>query len=296
MKHVFPINKLKTIVDTRDWVAQSFMNVLSNLLKSGNKISETALRDHWLIKIRENLNIYPDGWYLPPPHGVGILFGTETNYQRMNYQSLRPKNSWPKESIFLDINKGVIYVFSSPVDKSTGMIGDWGMTIYFGKNPDIIEHLKLCLRLNYQVLEHAQIGMTFSELSNFSNKLFLKEGLYNQVTSITDTTGINIGHTIPWSYEDLLPEEIAIFKTNNWQQIIAMINSKRKFLNFQEKLQIQPGMAFTVEQRLTKLSNKNIPMSSFHTIAIVNPNGTKKLLTNFDEIFKVVGMDYMLKL
>ena len=294
MEHVSPIDKLKAIAETRAWAAQSFVSAFKSLLEINTPISETLLRDQWRDQLRKNHLIYPEGWYLPPLHGIGILFGTEVNYQRMNYQSLRPKNSWPKDSIFLDKNKGIIYVFSSPVDKLTGMIGDWGMTIYFGKNPDIIEHLKLCLRINYQILEHAQVGMTFSELTNFSNKLFLEQDLYNQVSSITDPTGVNIGHTVPWSYEDLAPEEIETFKTNDWQQILTMINSKRKFLDLQEKLQIQPGMAFTVEQRLTKPSNNNIPMSSFHTIAVINPDGTKKLLTNFDEVFKLVEMNYML--
>lgn len=286
--------KLEIVAKTRQITAQSFINTLKSLLKISIPISETLLRDQWHDQLIKNYSIYPKGWYLPPPHGIGVLFGTEINYQRMNYQSLRPEISWPKDNIFLDKNKGIIYVFFSPVDKSTGMIGDWGMTIYFGKNPDIIEHLKLCLQLNYKVLEHAQVGMTFSELTNFSNKLFLKQGLNNEVTSVTDHTGVNIGHTIPWSYEDLTSEEIVIFKTNDWQKIISLINSKRRFLNFQEKLKIKPGMAFTVEQRLTKTNNKNVPMSSFHTIAVFHSDGKKELLTNFDEVFKLVGMNYML--
>lgn len=293
MDHVFPIDKLKIVAKTRAWAAQSFANVLNDLLQSGNQISEVVLRDCWLKKMRENPNIYPEGWYLPPPHGIGVLFGTETNYQRTNYQSLRPKNNWPKDNIFLDKNKGIIYVFFSPVDKSTGMIGDWGLTIYFGKNPDIIKHLKLCLQLNYQVLEHAQVGMTFSELTNFSNKLFLSKGLNNDVASVTDAAGINIGHTVPWSYQDLTYEEMGIFKTGNWQKIINIISSKRKFLSLQEKLQIQSCMAFTIEQRLIKSNNNIIPMSSFHTIALFH-DGKKELLTNFEEVFKLVGMNYML--
>ena len=223
--------KLEAVAKTRQFVAQSFVNAFKSLLETNTLISEILLRDQWLNQLRRNHLIYPEGWYLPPPYGIGILFGTEINYQRMNYQSLRPENSWPKDSIFLDKNRGIIYVFFSPVDKLTNMIGDWGMTIYFGKNPDIIEHLKFCLQLNYQVLEHVQVGMTLSELANFSNKLFLKQGLYNQVTSVTDTTGVNIGHTVPWSYENMSPEEIMTFKTKDWQKIITMINRKRKFFN-----------------------------------------------------------------
>jgi hypothetical protein len=246
--------------------------------------------------MRENLAIYSDGWYLPPPHGIGVLFGTEDDYGRMNYQSLRPESSWPKNDIILDKQNGIIYVYASSVDRSTGMIGDWGMTIYFGKNPEIIEHLKLCLELNYQVLDHVRVGMSFANLTIYANDAFRKLGLSNEVTSIADkgSSGVNIGHTIPGSYEDWSSKEEQILKNGDWLQILSMISKKRKFLNTVEPLKIKPGMALTIEQRLTRPSNPTIPMSSFHTIALIHTDGKKELLTDFDKIFKFVPMEFML--
>lgn len=56
----------------------------------------------------------------------------------MNYKSLRPVEMHPRNDIMLNKQTGIIYVYASPVDKKTGMIGDWGMTIYFGRDPEII--------------------------------------------------------------------------------------------------------------------------------------------------------------
>ena len=287
--------KLTACQKARAIAAQAFYTSFTDLLKSESLISEVALRDKWLAEMRKNPDIFPDGWYLPPPHGIGVLFGTEENYQRMDYQSLRPKDLWPRGDISLDRDTGIIYVYASPVDRKTGMIGDFGMTIYFGQNLDIKDHLKRCLDLNWQVLDRSQVGMTFADLTTFANDLFIKFGLSNEVISITDksSSGVNIGHTIPASYEDWMTEELAVFQSNDWQQILKIISNKRKFLNTVEPLPIKNGMAFTIEQRLTKPNNPSIPMSSFHTIALIHQDGKKELLTNFEQIFRLVGMDYM---
>jgi len=295
-------HKLEACKATRAWAAKSFHTVLSSLLSTDLPISEVMVRDRWIDEMRNNPRIYPDGWYMPPPSGIGVLFGTEADYGRMNYDTLRrggedksvKDSNWPSKDIVLDRKTGIIYIYASPVDRATGMIADWGMTIYFGHNPDIIDHLKLCLRLNHQVLDHAQVGTTFASLTNYAYELFSKQGLSNNVTSATDRTGVNIGHTVPGSYEDWTSEDIEIFKTGDWKKIIDMISHKRRFLNMTEDLQIRRGMAVTIEQRLTKPSKKSIPMSSFHTIGIINTDGSKELLTNFNEMFDLVGMSYML--
>lgn len=288
-------NKLEACRSTRSWAVKSFHSSFSRLLSSGQTISEALLRDEWLTEMRNNTDIYPDGWYMPPPHGIGVLFGMDADYGRMNYQSLRPQESWPQKDHILNRETGIIYVYASPVDKATGMIGDWGMTIYFGKDPEIIKHLKQCLKLNHQVIDHAQVGMSFADLTTYATTMFLQQDLSNQITSVTDSVGTNIGHTVPASYEQWTPEELQIFASDDWQKILTMISKKRKFLNTQEPLLIKQGIAFTVEQRLTKPSVQKIPMSSFHTIAVVHQDGRKELLTDFDEIFKLTGMHYMLE-
>lgn len=297
MENLTVEEKLAGCISTRSFAAQSFCSTLGTLLQTENPISEAQLRDDWLAEMRKNTKLYPDGWYDPPPSGIGVLFGTEENYSRMNYKSLRPEEMHPKDNIFLDREKGVVYIYASTVDKDTGMIGDWGMTLYFGDNPEIKKHLQQCLALNRQVFDHTEVGITtFAELTQYAYDTFSDLGLSNEVTSITDPTGVNIGHTVPGSYEDWTRGEIDIFNSGDWEKILTLIKNKRKFLSTQEALQVKPGMAFTIEQRLTKPANPIIPMSSFHTIAVFYPNGNKELLTNFDEVFKLISMDYMLNI
>lgn len=90
-------------------------------------------------------------------------------------------------------------------------------------------------------------------------------------------------------------EEIKVFSTGKFKEIITLLNTKRKFLNAFEETVIEPGLAFTIEPRALPKERSNIPTIYFHTIAIFKQNGQKELLTNFDEIFRLVGMDYMIE-
>lgn len=52
-------------------------------------------------------------------------------------------------------------------------------------------------------------------------------------------------------------------------------------------------MGLTIEPRPRIGNAPNVPMVSFHTICLANENGEMELLENFEEIFKLAGMDYM---
>lgn len=286
--------RLGACKQTRQSVAHSLFVSLQQLFALDDPIFEVTLRDAWLEEIRKDPQIYPDGWYLPPPHGIGVLFGKEADYSRMNYKSLRPEEMWPSNETALDRQTGIIYVYASPVDRKTGMIGDFGITLYFGKNSEIQTHLRNCLMLNKAIVDHARVGMSFGEITQAAVQMFFAQGLTNEVRSVTDPMGVNIGHTVPASYEDWTIEELAVLRSEDWLSALKLISSKRRFLSTQEALIVKDGMAFTLEPRLTVYGNSAIPMSSFHTIVLFKPDGGKELLTNFDELFQLVGMQYML--
>src|SRR5436853_4201407 len=105
------MDKLEVCKSTRKIAADSLAKVLKKLLKSKKPISEVMLRDAWLFEMRKNKNIFPDGWYMPPPHGIMVLFADEKNVQRFNYKSARPNETWPRDDIFLDLKKGIIYCY-----------------------------------------------------------------------------------------------------------------------------------------------------------------------------------------
>jgi hypothetical protein len=282
-------------LETRLVASQSLLKALTQLLQSGEQISEVSLRDKWLEEMRKNTDIFSDGWYNPPPYGISVLFGTDDNFDRVSLSTLRPSESWPRNDVFLNRKNGLVSVYSSPVSKETGMIGDFGLTLYFGSNQQIKKHLKTCLSIDRKIFQYSQVGMKLSEIYDYTQKLFLSKGLKNNISSPTDPTKTNIGHTIPASYENWSNDEIELFKTNsNWKMFCDVISKRRKFINSTEELIIKPSMSITIEPRPQVINNSNIPMVWFHTMVFFSPGGSKEYITGFDELFKLVGMDYML--
>lgn len=289
-------DKLSICKSTRQIASNALFNCLKQLLSSEKPISEIDLRNKWIEEMRKSSSIFSDGWYIPPPHGIGVLFGDDKNIERINTSSLRIPGSWPRDDIFLNRKNGIVFIYTSPVDKQTGIIGDFGLTLYFGNNQDIKKHLQTCFSIDKQIFEHIQINMHFSEITNFTLKLFSKNGLINNIASPNDPTGTNVGHTIPISYENWSNDELTVLQngTNDWNKVCTLISKKRKFINVIEQLQIKPNMAFTIEPRPMVLNHPEIPQVWFHNIAMLKQDGSKELLTNFDEIFKIIGMDYMI--
>lgn len=281
-----PDRKLDLITSTRQLAANSLLVVLKKAMGASQPISEARFRDLWLGELRKNSQIFPDGWYMPPPFGIGVLFGTGGKEGRQNYQSLRPPEMWPQEDIFLGRENVINYFYASPVNKSTGTIGDFGLTVYLGKDEKVKKHLKLCLQINKEIFDYIKVGKTFADVYQFAETVFEKYGVTNEVTSTTDQTGKDIGHTVPIVDSGSLDKP--------WVELSQQISTKRQFINSIEKTTYQPGMAITLEPRLTIKNKENIPMASFHTIVLINKDSSKKLLTGFDEIFKVAGMEYML--
>lgn len=287
-------DNLEICKKTRKIAAESLCKTLNKVLKQNTPVSEVDFRNLWLKELRKHQEIFPDGWYTPPPHGIGVLFGTEENVERINYKSLRPQENWPKKNILLDQKKGLAYLFAGPVDKKIGIIGDFGVTIYFGKNKKIINHLITCYKLTKKIFDHSKTGMRFSDIAKYSFKLCKEKNLINTIESSTDPTGTNIGHTIPSTDTNCTNTDNKIFKNESWEKICKLISNKRIFLNETQQTILKKGMAITIEPRPRSLVDPIIPMVSFHTIGLFHENGEKELLTNFDEIFKLANMTYML--
>ncbi|MDO8583504.1 MAG: M24 family metallopeptidase [bacterium] len=290
------MNKLNICKTTREIAAKSLYSTLKNILSKNKPISELYLRDAWLSEMKKYKEIFPDGWYIPPPHGIGVLFGTEEDLSRINFTSLRPKEFWPRNDIFLNLNNGIALLYAGPVHRESGIIGDFEMTLYFGKNKNIINQLKTNLDIINKIFENAKIGTRLSEIASKADKLLKRNDLINTIYSISDPTNSNIGHTIPFSYEDMKDKEkkILLYAKDNWKRFYTMLSKKRKFINKIEQLEIKPGMAITIEPRSKIKNNPSSPLISFHAIALFYKNGDKELLTEFEKIFKLVGMDYML--
>jgi len=290
--------KLSVYKETRKFIARAFKTVLEKALLSTERISEVQFRDAWIEQIQKNKRLSKEGWYLPPPKGVCILFGNgkQAEANRINFKSIRPKEMWPQDDIFLERENGLILAYASNVDLQTGIIGDFGITLYFGSDEKIQQYLKMCYLINKEIFDRVRVGMRLKEVYAVADACVKEKGLQCEHKSITDTTAAsNMGHTIPASYEQWTQNELRLIQSSDWESAKNLISSKRKFTNPVEELAITPGFALTIEPRPFYLNNPLLPQAFFHSVCLVHEDSSKEVVTNYREIFLIAGMDYMLE-
>ncbi|MEK7581180.1 MAG: M24 family metallopeptidase [Patescibacteria group bacterium] len=288
-------NKLQVCKETKQIALDALANTLKVILKK-DKIAESEFRNLWLAQLRKSTKIFPNGWYMPPPNGIIVLFATDKDPKRVLYPNMRLEETWPRDDVYLDKTNGIIALYASPMDRKTGIIGDTEVMIYLSKNKEVMNTFKTCYRINREIFEFAQVGQQFSQVAKFANKLIAKNGLTNNVVSTSDPASVNLGHTIPVSYEDWTSQEKAIFKNgeSQWENVCQIIAKKRKFVNEVDDFQIKASMAFTIEPRLRPKDRPNLPSTWTHSIVLIKEDGSKELFFGYEEIFKICGMDWAL--
>ena len=273
---------IDAIIETRKTAEQIVIKSLTNI----NNASEFELRERILALIKTHNELYPTGWYAPPPSGISVLFDTAP-FKRLQFESLRNEESFPsEESIFEKESVGIIYL--SPVDLKTNMIGDIGFTIYHGNDERIKKHIDKCYHTTLAMAEHAKVGMKFKDLYSFAMDLFKQElKIIGWMTTTSDPNlGINLGHTVPGSFDNNLNFG------NSFEDILKTIKNNRIYINNVEDFEIPETCAFTVEARLADINNPDLPNIFFHFIVVFN-KGEKTILNNFENIFKIANMDYI---
>lgn len=288
-------DKLKACKDTRKIAVEALANTLRVLLKK-DVVSEVEFRDCWLKELRKNSEIFPDGWYTPPPNGVITMFATDKDPARILHPNMRLEETWPRDDIFLDKNNGLIALYASPVGRTSGIIGDTEVLIYLGKNDLIINTYKTCLAISRKIFEFVRVGRSFGEIAKFAADLADRNMLTNNIFSSNDPNGVNIGHTVPASYEQWTDEERIILENGdtNWAKVCEMISKKRVFVNESENIKVKAPMVFTIEPRFKVLGREDMPSIWTHSLIFLKEDGSKEFFTGYDEIFKICGMDYLL--
>ena len=276
---------------TRSHALRCLKRVLEQALHSTKPVVEAEFRDQLLHELRTSAKIYPDGWYEPPPQGVAVLFGTDAEGEncRVNFGSLREKKQWPREDVFLDRQKGIIYVYLSPIDKKTAIIGDFTVTLYVGHDPEIKKHLITCYKINKKIADSIRTGMSFSEISAISNKLLAEHGLKNEIVCKTSPSFGDLGHLVPGTGEGWSRQEKEVIESGQWEKVKETISKKRVFVRAGETYHVKPGVIFTIEPRPTAIGNSKLPMASFHSFFIVHEDGKTELFTGFEGLFGFAG-------
>lgn len=269
-------NRLDSIEETRETAAQ----IVAELLSGIDRISEADFSERLKRKIAEHPELYPDGWYDPPPSGIAALWATAP-FTRLQFSSLRDKPYWPSDTRFTEESVGMVYC--SPVKKETGLLGDFGCTLYRGSDERVRAHIRNSFEAIYAIAEQASIGMKFSELFSIAGKIFKERGVrIGWMRTDHDQLQVNLGHTVPGSYGEVSPAD------ESFSAARERIRTGRLYINTAETFQIPETCAFTVEARLTDESG-TLPNAFFHLIVLFQ-DGEKRILTNFDTIFRISGM------
>lgn len=215
------------------------------------EVTETMFRDRW----SENMSgsdVIADGWYSPPPKGIAVLTDG-----RVNFDSLRNSCNW-SDGTAIDWD-GVLYAYASPVDRRTGLIGDISVTLYFGKDQKIRDHVRRCHDATIELFERLGEAESAGDLFRMSQSVFEKHRLKSTVISRTDNMPINLGHTFPCLNEAPEGETLSEDEKNG-------ISRARKFLNSSAEWGFENGLQFTVEPQLVSLDDPDLPKITQHYV------------------------------
>lgn len=236
--------------EARQIAFQSFYSTIDEFY--GKKdISEKVFQNKWYENLRKNTNIIADGWYNPPPKGMAVLFG-----QRVSFNSLRKKENWVSENI-INWENDLLYAYCSPIDKLSGVIGDMSLTLYFGKDEKIKNHIRNCYEAVQAIFQKLENLQSSRKLFFYSQQVLAEHKLKNCIISQTDQTPLDLGHSFP-KLENLKNKESL---TDDEKQ---KISKARKFINQESDWQFEENMQFSIEPQLISIEDLSLPQISQH--------------------------------
>jgi len=243
----------------------------------GKPVTEVQFRDAWLAKLQQDPSLFAAGWYDPPPHGMAVLFARGDDPSRMSYESLRQEAAWPDQT--KADWRGFLFAYCSCISRTTGKLGDFDLTLYFGDDPQLKTHYRNCFNATAQLLHSISPADTSHALFMRAEEIFAQANLRLSTTSITAVTPAVLGHTfpvLPQSILDTAPTVLAAEHKN-------LIRTARHFIDRVSDWSLADGLQFTVEPQLRSALDPALPKISFHYLAQVK-DGQVQICRDIDEL------------
>ncbi|GIH20699.1 hypothetical protein [Rugosimonospora africana] len=280
--------RLDAIMLTRGAAARAAENAL---VERGLGMSEAAVCERWLAELGKNSAIEPCGWYAPPPHGMSVLVGDPPDFRRTTFASLREVSHWPRSEALVD-EESLLFLYCSPVHRSSGMIGDFQMSLYGGSSSAVRRHIAATLDVTVKTVEYAAVGMEFAELYDYADRQMRCQSVRNDTNSTTDVSGQqNIGHTVPWFESGAPTDLLQALAERDHGKIAAGLSPARTFITGRQRARIGRDSSFTVEPQVTSESGI---LATFHFI-VTFCRGDKVVLAGFSNLFATFGMTEFLE-
>ena len=243
----------------REQAFRALQQVLQNTVGQED-IREVDLHQQWFTAMDQCEDLFADGWYSPPPKGIAVLFG-----ERLHFDSLRNEAFWSGERI-MDWARDSFYAYASPVGRKNGMLGDLSVTLYFGEDQAIRDHIYRCHEATLEVFHALTQVQTPAQLLARAQEIFSDFGLASNVISRTDAAPTNLGHTFPFT--DVSEESEALS-----DEAKKTISQARRFLNEQAQWSFEPGLQFTIEPQLIDPRHPELPKVTQHYVVQATQEG-----------------------
>jgi hypothetical protein len=236
---------------------QTLSHVLNDVIGK-KRVSEITLREAWLEALRDHPSVSMNGWYDPPPGGVGILFGTEADGE-FRAESLRPQSRWPTKR-FMDWRHGYVYAYCSPVDIGTGLAGDFGVTLYFGNDGRIVRHFQRCMEATGEIVSSIKRDSRSGAVCRQAQEILAGYHLEMYIRSQTNFSEVDLGHSLPKVPVGMIKDREL---TSNGIEY-ARVN--RRFLSAGSDWELADGEQVTIEPSAISSKDRSLPQVSPHIV------------------------------
>jgi hypothetical protein len=231
-------------------------------------VTEVGFRDAWHARLRAIDALTTNGWYEPPPLGMAVLFAGEDDPSRISFESLRlPRYAPGPETI--EWSRGLMYAYCSPLHRTSGLAGDFGVTLYFGDRSDVRAHFRRAFAVTRDLLAEIGPRMRSGQLLERSQALFEEAGLTNTIASVTDSVPLDLGHSLPKLDRSALDGRRELDGTT-----IAALRNGRRFVSESADWALSREDQVTIEPQLVALGKPELPQVSFHYVVAMTEERT----------------------
>jgi hypothetical protein len=246
-------------------------------------VTELAFRDSWLARLGEVDALTANGWYEPPPFGVAVLFASDDDPRRMCFESLRLPEFAPRPTR-MSWDSGLLFAYCSPVHRPTGLAGDFGVTLYFGKKAEVRSHFRRAFAATAELL--AELGPLTSSaaLLRRSEILFREHGLKNTISSITDSVPLDLGHSMPSMRSAKLATSRSLCADDR-----RFLGDQRRFVSTSADWLLAEEAQVTIEPQLIAPDRSDLPQVSLHYVVAVGPTHVR-VARECDDLLRQFGL------
>jgi hypothetical protein len=150
---------------------------------------------------------------------------------------------------------------------TTGLPGDFGVTLYFGHDQRVRKHFAAAVSVTHDILEYISPTGRSRQLFRYPQELFHRIGMRSNVASVTDSVLVDLGHSLPRISKNEIDQGRQLTSAAK-----AAIQNERLFISESADWPLTHAGQFTIEPSLVSLTDPSSPQVSPHYVLAVTEN------------------------